>query len=41
MTTVTIDRDKLERVLDALADAKKNHGLVYVEETVDIREALA
>jgi hypothetical protein len=41
MTTVTIDRDKLERWLDALEDAKKNHGLVYVEETVDIREALA
>jgi hypothetical protein len=38
---ITIDRQKLERVLDALEDADKHHGLVYIEEVVDIKEALA
>jgi len=41
ITTITIDRQKLERVLDALEDADKHHGLVYIEEVVDIKEALA
>jgi hypothetical protein len=41
MTHVTIERAKAQRIADAFEDLKKNHGMVYVEELVDINQALA
>jgi hypothetical protein len=41
MTHVTIERAKAQRIADAFEDLKKNHGIVYVEESVDIKQALA
>ena len=38
---IQIEEADLRSVLEALEDAKKNHGLVYVTELCDIREALA
>jgi len=41
MTHITIERAKAQRIADAFEDLKKNHGIVYVEESVDIKQALA
>jgi hypothetical protein len=41
MTHITIERSKAQRIADAFEDLKKNHGMVYVEELVDIKQALA
>jgi hypothetical protein len=41
MTHVTIERAKAQRITDAFEDLKKNHGIVYAEESVDLKQALA
>ncbi len=41
MTHITIEKAKAQRIADAFEDLKKNHGIFYVDESVDIKQALA
>lgn len=40
MTKILIERSVVAQALDALEDAERNHGLVYVNELVDLRKIL-
>ena len=41
MTHITIERAKAQRIADAFEDLRKNYGISYIEESVDINQALA
>jgi len=41
MTHITIERAKAQRIADAFEDLRKNYGISYIEESVDICQALA
>jgi hypothetical protein len=41
MTHITIEQAKAQRIADAFEDLRKNYGISYIEESVDINQALA